>query len=120
MRIRPKISVRPTPRKNSRADCDSALTDCVNRRASVLIGKRPDACCLRLVLEGHGVAAGRRAVAWEGGDYLGHRRVEARLLDHLDHEALLHALVVALADVHLALDALDLDVLERGPQLGGL
>src|SRR5215208_6553474 len=139
MRISPKISVSPTPRKNSRADCDSALTVCVSRRARVLIaGSAPlrgaharstqrcatewrapsdDAC---LIFIRHLVAFGRRLVAREGRDHFRHRRVEARLLLDLDHEALLHALVVALAHEHLALDALDLDVLERRPELGGL
>src|SRR5205823_215198 len=65
-------------------------------------------------------AGRRRALAREGGDHRRHRRVESRLLDDLDHEALLDALVIALADIHLALDALDLDVLERRAQLAGL
>src|SRR5712671_8120246 len=73
-----------------------------------------------LIFERHGVALRRRAAAGKRGDHLRHRRVEALLLDHLDHEALLHALVIALADLHLALDALDFDVLERRAQLGGL
>src|SRR5215475_1406871 len=110
MRIRPKIKVSPTPRKNSNADSDSALTSCVRKNASVLT----------LVGERHRVAGRRRGVAREGGDDLRHRRVEARLLDDLDHEALLHPLVIALAHEHLALDALDLDVLQRRPELVGL
>src|SRR5882757_1915298 len=73
-----------------------------------------------LIFERHGVALRRRAAAGERGDHLRHRRVETLLLDHLDHEALLHALVIALADMHLTFDALDLDVLERRAQLAGL
>src|SRR6476469_9742647 len=135
MRMMPKINVSPTPKKDSNAACDSSLTLWLRRKASVLMGRRGGvlglACnrpCPRdeqgrtgrlkptSVVVGGLLAAGRGALTREGRDHLGDRRIEAVLLDHLDHEPLLHSLVIAVAELDLALDAVELDRLESGAQ----
>src|SRR5436190_18233730 len=72
------------------------------------------------VVVGGLLAGGRRALTWEGRDHLGDRRVVAVLLHYLDHEALLYGLVIAIAELDLALDAVELDRLEGGTQRAGI
>src|ERR1700724_3442509 len=111
IRMMPKISVRPTPRKNSSAACDSALTDWVRRKAKGLMARacRGEAHVKQWwgrwtsILVGRLVACRRGAVARERGDHLGHRRVEPWLPDHPHHEAPLHALGIAFPHDTLAL-----------------
>src|SRR5262249_13318874 len=133
MRMMPKISVRPTPRKNSRAACDSALTPWVRRNASVdmrpaLTGSwrghdpyrwRGRTRCPSVVIR-HLVARWRRALGWQRCDDLGHRMGIPVPVGGFEDEALLDALVVALAHEHLALDVVDHHVLERWPQFVSL
>ena len=71
-------------------------------------------------VEGH-LAAGRRdLIGREGRDQFGDRRLEALLVHHLHHVALLHPLMVARAHRHLALDAGDRQTFQRRPQLVGI
>src|SRR5581483_10418981 len=84
--------------------------------------ERGPAWCVRraLVVVGRLLAAGRGALARERRDHLGDRGVVPVLLDDLDHEALLHRLMVALAELDLALDALQLDRRQGGAQRLGV
>src|SRR5262245_60861155 len=132
MRMMPKISVRPTPRKNNRAACESALTPWVSRSASVdmrpmlagswvvpmtPIGARaggPTSIVVR-----HLVAGWRRALCRQRCNDLRHRMRIAFFLGGLEDEALLHALVITLAHMHFAFDIVDRQVFERHAQLIG-
>src|SRR5262245_58153534 len=133
MRMMPKISVRPTPRKNSRAACESALTPWVSRSASVdmrptlagswaapmtpigaMTGRR-----ISIVVR-HLVAGWRRALRRQRRNDLWHRMRKAVLLGGFEDEALLHTLVITLAHKHFALDVVDGQVFERCAQLVGL
>src|SRR5690242_16777486 len=106
MRMIPKIKVRPTPRKNSSAACDSALRLWVMRKADRLnpLTRLPRTAIpgwvqsRRSVFEGHLVASGHRLVAGVGRDDLRHRVGEPVPLHELDHVAGLHRLVIAFAD----------------------
>src|SRR5438874_345886 len=116
MRMMPKISVSPTPRKNSSAACDSALRLWVTKKPRrSTVGPQPPS-----ILEGHLVAGGDGLLAREGGDDLRHRIREALGLHQLDDGAALHPLMVALADRDMPLDVLDCDRLQRLAQRIGL
>src|ERR1019366_10715921 len=123
IRMMPKINVRPTPRKNSSAACDSAFRHWVIRkpRKSITIRSscRPEARHPRLytakasrgcrafarhdvggdahcsTIEGHLPAGRRYLITRERGDDLRHRGLEPVLLHHLHDVAALHRLVVA-------------------------
>src|SRR5271154_5416033 len=87
IRMIPKISVSPTPRKNSSAACDNAFRHCTSRNANVSMW--------RSVGVFHLLAGRRHLVGLVGGDHLGNRMFHAGFFDHLDDEALLFRLMVA-------------------------
>src|SRR5688572_16756479 len=94
MRMMPKMSVRPQAMKKRIAACDSALRHCArakpaNSKPSGAVGRGAAVRCDLLArIDLHDLA-----------DRLG----EALALRHLDHEALVLALVVALAHLHRSL-----------------
>src|SRR6266850_7133817 len=107
-RMMPKISVRPQATKKRIAACDSALRHCV--RAKLTKSKLSGAVAA-LAAVGRDLLA--RIDLYDLTDRLG----EILGLGHLDHEALVLALVVALAHLDRALDAGDLEVLHRRDDL---
>src|SRR5919106_1198152 len=95
-RMMPKMSVRPQATKKSTAACDSALRHCV--RAKLRKSKPLGAV--------RGLAAIRRDLLPRIDLHdLAHRLWEALVLRHLDDEALVLALVIALAHLDRPLDA---------------
>src|SRR5438874_12202209 len=95
-RMMPKMSVRPQATKKRIAACDSALRHCARAK---LANSKPSAAVGRLP------AIRRDLLAREDLDDLADRLGAALVLRHLDAEALVLALVVALAHLHRALDA---------------
>src|ERR1700687_4203549 len=106
-RMMPKISVSPQATKKRIAACDSALRHCVRAKLtkskSAAVGALP--------------AIRRDLLARIDLHDLADRLGEILVLGHLDHEALILALVVALAHLDRALDAGDLEVLHRRDDL---
>src|SRR6185295_746024 len=72
------------------------------------------------VVVGHFVAGRCRALGRQRGDNLGHRMRIPLLFGGFEDEALLNALVVTLAHMHLALDVVDRQILKCRSQLVGL
>src|SRR5580704_12925210 len=127
MRMIPKIKVRPTPRKNSSAACDSALRLCVTKKASRVNPHPPPRTTIpgrmhsrRSVFESHLVASWRCLVTGVGRDDLRHRVGEPVRLHELDDVAGLHRLMIAFADGDMTLDVVDRDRFERAAQGGGV
>src|ERR1700722_70598 len=127
MRMIPKFSVRPTPRKNTNAACDRALRHWVMRKPRKSISVQRDhgiapsregrgriGWAARSAIEGHLPAGWGDFVAWIGRKDLRHGSLEALLLHDLHHVAALHGLVVAGADGDVALDGIHSHCLERG------
>src|SRR6185312_1074712 len=108
MRMIPKISVSPTPRKNSNAACDSALALSVTRNERNDTARPREAS----ILVSHLVTGGRGLLAGEGSDDLRHRIRVPLLLHQLDDRAALDRLMVAFADRHRTLDVVDRDGLQ--------
>src|SRR5690349_20450576 len=100
MRMIPKIRVSPTPRKNSRAACDRALTLWVTRNDANDTAVQPGAS----IRVRHLIAGRRGLVAGEGGDDLRYRIGEPLGFHQLDHGAVLYCLMIAFADRDMALD----------------
>src|SRR5438128_1372264 len=112
MRMIPKIRVSPTPRKNSRAACDSALTLWVTRNeTNDTAGPRGAS-----ILVCHLVAGRRGLIAREGRDDLRYRIGKSLGFRQLDHGAALDCLMIAFTDRDRALDVVDLDSLQGAAQ----
>src|SRR5437660_12625937 len=107
MRMMPKIRVKPTPRKNSSAACDSAFRLCVTKKA-----RKSTGAATASILVGHLLAGGDGLLAGEGGNDFRHRIGEALALHQLDDHTVLDRLVVALADRDMAVDVVDGDRFE--------
>src|SRR5215213_6749009 len=107
----PKISVKPTPRKNKSAACDNAFRHCVSRNARNSI---------RLSVGIDHLVAGRRDLLGRiGGDYLWNWAIHTFLLHDLDDEARLGGLMIAGAHLDRTLDAVNLQAFERRADFRG-
>src|SRR5260221_3867548 len=107
-RMMPKISVSPQATKKRIAACDSALRHCVRAK---LTKSKPSGAVAALAAVRRDLLA--RIDLHDLADRLG----EILVLRHLHHEALVLALVVALAHLERALDARHLEVLHRRDDL---
>src|SRR5260221_6349484 len=107
-RMMPKISVSPQATKKRIAACDSALRHCVRAK---LTKSKPSGAVAALAAVRRDLLA--RIDLHDLADRLG----EILVLRHLHHEALVLALVVALAHLDRALDAGDFEVLHRRDDL---
>src|SRR6202165_97227 len=104
MRMMPKISVRPQAMKNRIAACDSAPRHCARMKLAKF---KPSGAVARAPAVRRGHLA--RIDLDDLADGLG----EALVMPHSDDEALVLALVVALAHLDRALDAGHLELFHR-------
>src|SRR5215475_10650613 len=130
MRMMPKISVSPHAMKNRIEACESALRHCARMKPNQFIGDLartraaggpagygPPAREASPVAVAGAPAIRRRHLARIDLDDLAHRLGELLALGDLHHEALILALVVALAHQHRSLDAGDVEPLHRPDDL---
>src|SRR3984885_3836135 len=140
MRMMPKISVRPTLRKNSSAACDNALRHSVTRKPRKSISgaggrwtrNSPSLCggkryrprfpksSSSSAIERHLPARGCDLVTGQRGDDLRYWQFGPRHLLHLHYVAALHCLVVAGAHRYVALDRVDCRGFQCRTQLIGI